>query len=102
MRANEFTRLINKDVSESTEERFCPDCGGSLEEEGKASRALCQSSRSNADLGASQLASCKSQGLRARETNKRHTIGKKRQKIKGRKVLGHKYGGPLPWNKSDS
>jgi hypothetical protein len=84
----------------------CQFCGShthtSLDEAGKASRSLCQSSRSNADLGASQLASCKSQGLRARETNKKHTIGKKREKIKGRKVLGHKYGGPLPWNKSDN
>jgi hypothetical protein len=84
------------------EEQFCPDCGGSLAESGKASRALCASSRSNADLGASQLASCKSQGLRARETGKKHTIGKKRRKISGQRVLGHKYGGPLPYNKSDS
>ena len=90
------------EITQPFEEQFCPDCGGSLAEAGKASRALCQSSRSNADLGASQLASCKSQGLRARETNKKHTIGKKREMIKGRKVLGHKYGGPLPWNKSDN
>jgi hypothetical protein len=73
-----------------------------LEEHGKASRALCKSSRSNDDLGASQLASCKSQGLRGRETSKKHTIGNKRQSIKGKHVKGHKYGGPLPWNKSDN
>jgi hypothetical protein len=83
------------------EEQFCEECGGSLAESGKASRALCKSSRSNADLGVSQLASCKSQGLRARETPKKHTIGNKRVKIKGKHVKGHKYGGPLPYNKSD-
>ncbi len=88
-------------ASES-EEQFCEECGGSLAEAGKASRALCKSSRSNADLGVSQLASCKSQGLRARETNKKHTIGNKRVKIKGKQVKGHKYGGPLPYNKSDN
>ena len=101
MRANEFTQLneLNKD---DIEEQFCEGCGGSLAEHGKASRALCKSSRTNADLGVSQLASCKSQGLRARETSKKHTIGDKRVKIKGKSVKGHKYGGPLPYNKSDS
>lgn len=83
------------------EEQFCENCGGSLAESGKASRALCKSSRSNADLGVSQLASCKAQGLRARETPKKHTIGNKHQSIKGKMVKGHKYGGPLPYNKSD-
>lgn len=97
MRANEFTRLSEN----TTDEQFCEECGGSLAESGKASRALCKSSRSNADLGVSQLASCKSQGLRARETPKKHTIGNKRVKIKGKHVKGHKYGGPLPYNKSD-
>jgi hypothetical protein len=85
-----------------TGETFCEVCGGSLAEAGKASRALCKSSRSNADLGVSQLASCKSQGLRARETPKKHTIGNKHQSIKGKMVKGHKYGGPLPYNKSDN
>jgi hypothetical protein len=88
------------------EEQFCEECGGtlawSLSEHGKASRALCKSSRSNDDLGASQLASCKSQGLRGRESSKRHVVGGKRQSIKGMHVKGHKYGGPLPYNKSDS
>ena len=41
----------------------------------KASEELCKSARSNADLGASNLASCKSQGWRAREGNKSHLIG---------------------------
>ena len=89
------------ETNESFEEQFCPDCGGSLAEAGKASRSLCLSSKPNNELGASQLSSCKSQGLRARETNKKHTIANKRVKIKGKKVRGHEYGGPLPYNKSD-
>lgn len=89
------------ETNESTEEQFCDECGGSLAEAGKASRSLCLSSKPNNELGASQLSSCKSQGLRARETNKKHTIANKRVKIKGKRVKGHEYGGPLPYNKSD-
>jgi hypothetical protein len=48
-------------------------------------------------LGASALASCKSQGVRARDTKVKHKINKKRQNITGRKVKGKKYGGPLPF-----
>ena len=65
-------------------------------EEWKATKALCKSNRSDASLGASALASCKSQGLRRRETKVKHTINRKRQKITGRKIKGKKYGGPLP------
>lgn len=65
-------------------------------EEWKASKKLCKSSRSNASLGASALASCKSQGYRRRESKVRHTINRKRQNIDGRKIRGRKYGGPLP------
>lgn len=83
------------------EERFCPDCGGSLNEEGKASRALCVSGRPDSDLGASQLASCKSQGLRARDGEKSHLISKHgkrkvRVTVGGKRIKGKKYGGPLP------
>ena len=70
-----------------------------LFENGKASRSLCTGSKSDADLGASQLASCKSQGLRARDGNKSHKLGKSpksRIKVGGHKIKGHKYGGPLP------
>ena len=70
-----------------------------LFENGKASRALCVSSKPDADLGASQLASCKSQGLRARDGNKSHKLGKSpksRIKVGGQKIKGHEYGGPLP------
>jgi len=65
----------------------------------KASAKLCKSSRSNTDLGASNLASCKSQGLRRRDGNKSHKLGKSknsRTKMGGKKIKGKKYGGPLP------
>ena len=70
-----------------------------LDEKGKASKALCISSRPDSDLGASNLASCKSQGLRARDGDKSHKLGKSaksRVKVGGHKIKGHKYGGPLP------
>ena len=71
-----------------------------LAEEGKASRALCQGGKPDSELGASQLASCKSQGLRARDGDKSHLIGhagsKVRIKVGGKKIKGKKYGGPLP------
>jgi len=70
-----------------------------LDEHGKASRALCLSSRSDSDLGASQLASCKSQGLRARDGKKSHKLGKSpnsRITVGGHKIKGAKYGGKLP------
>ena len=65
----------------------------------KASRALCLSTKSNKDLGASNLASCKSQGLRAREGMKSHKMGKgpeSRMVMGGHKVKGKKYGGKIP------
>lgn len=67
-----------------------------LFEKGPASRSLCLSKKSDATLGASQLASCKSQGLRARDGKKSHKIGKKRTTVGGKKIKGKKYGGPLP------
>lgn len=65
-------------------------------DEGKASRKLCVSTKTDAELGASNLASCKSQGLRARDGKKSHKIGKKRITVGGKKIKGQKYGGPLP------
>jgi hypothetical protein len=65
----------------------------------KASRKLCASSKSNKDLGASNLASCKSQGLRAREGNKSHLLGRgpeSRVVMGGHKLKGKKYGGKIP------
>jgi hypothetical protein len=70
-----------------------------IDEAGKASRELCTSSRSNKELGASNLASCKSQGLRSREGDKSHLMGKgpeSRMKMGGHKVKGKKYGGKIP------
>jgi hypothetical protein len=68
-----------------------------LDERGKATVKLCKSSRPDADLGASNLASCKSQGLRSRKGGKSHLIGKgNRVKVDGKKIKGAKYGGPLP------
>jgi hypothetical protein len=62
----------------------------------KASRALCKSNAPDSKLGASNLSSCKSQGLRARSGKRKHTIGKHRDKVAGKKIKGKKYGGPLP------
>jgi hypothetical protein len=66
----------------------------------KASRALCVSGRPDSDLGASNLASCKSQGLRARDGEKSHLIGhgstSTRITVGGKRIKGKKYGGPLP------
>jgi hypothetical protein len=67
-----------------------------IQESGPASRKLCTSTKPDSQLGASQLSSCISQGYRARETEKKFTINKKRQKVKGKKVKGGNYGGPLP------
>jgi hypothetical protein len=81
------------------QEQFCEECGGSLAEHGKASRALCLSRKPDDDLGASMLSSCKSQGLRARDGNKSHKLGKAKKsriKVGGHKIKGNKYGGPLP------
>ncbi len=68
-------------------------------ETGKASRKLCLSPVSNDDLGASQLASCKSQGLRRREGKKSHKLGSSpdsRVTMGGKKIKGKKYGGKIP------
>jgi putative chitinase len=76
------------------------DMPDELAEEGKASRALCTGGKPDHELGASQLASCKSQGLRARDGEKSHliTAGKRnvRVTVGGKKIKGKKYGGPLP------
>jgi hypothetical protein len=80
-------------------EGMCEVCGTSLAEHGKASLKLCKSSRPDSELGASNLASCKSQGLRARDGDKSHKLGKgpeSRVKVGGHKIKGKKYGGPLP------
>ena len=65
-------------------------------QEEPASRALCTSGKPDSALGASQLASCKSQGYRARDGGKSHKVGSDRVKVRGKKIKGKKYGGPLP------
>ena len=66
-------------------------------EEWKASKELCKSPKSDASIGASALASCKSQGLRARSssTKKSQKVGKKRVSLAGKKLKSTKYGGPI-------
>lgn len=79
---------------------FCPSCGGLMVEHGPTSKKLCLSSTSDKDLGASALASCKSQGLRARDGKKSHLIGHGNSKVRivvgGKKIKGKEHGGPLP------
>jgi hypothetical protein len=65
-------------------------------EEAPASRALCTSGKPDSALGASNLASCKSQGYRSRDGDKSHKVGSDRVKVRGKKIKGKKYGGPLP------
>lgn len=72
------------------------DIDESLIDEWKASRKLCKSSKSDSAIGASALASCKSQGLRRRKGKKSHKIGKRRVRVGGKRIRGKKYGGPLP------
>jgi len=61
-----------------------------------ASRSLCTSGKPDSALGASQLSSCKSQGYRSRDGGKSHKVGDDRVKVRGKKIKGKKYGGPLP------
>ena len=67
-----------------------------INNEWQASKKLCRSSRPNDSLGASALASCKSQGLRKREGKKSHKRGKRRITVGGKKIKGKDHGGPLP------
>ncbi len=65
-------------------------------DEEPASRSLCTSGKPDSALGASQLSSCKSQGYRGRHGDKSHKSGNERTTVKGKKIKGKKYGGPLP------
>ena len=70
-----------------------------IQESGKTPRKVCLSPVSNDELGSSQLARCKSQGLRRREGKKTHKLGKSpdsRITVGGKKIKGKKYGGKLP------
>ena len=72
------------------------DATEAVVDEEPASRALCTSGKPDSALGASQLSSCKSQGYRSREGGKSHKIGHERVKVRGKRIKGKKYGGPLP------
>ena len=67
-------------------------------EDWAASRSLCTSSKPNAGLGASALASCKSQGYRRRTHKRKFKLKAKgpRSSVENKKIKGKKYGGPLP------
>jgi hypothetical protein len=90
---------INDDImmgyASKGDEDLTDDLDGDIEET-QASKKLCTSSRSDASLGASNLASCKSQGYRAREGKKSHKIGDKRVTVGDKKIKGKAHGGPLP------
>ena len=88
-------KMKNKEIDQKSAELPVEE-DWELAERGKASRALCASSKSDEALGASMLASCKSQGLRARDGKKSHLIGNKRVVVGGKKMKGKKYGGNLP------
>lgn len=63
--------------------------------ERKPTKAYCKNTPKS-KMGVSDLASCKSRGLVARDGDKSHKIGKKRIKVGNRKLKGARYGGPLP------
>lgn len=67
--------------------------------EWKASKELCKNkNRSDASLGASALASCRSQGLRSRNSKVVTDIDGdgKQEKIGNKRLKGKKYGGGTP------
>ncbi len=64
-------------------------------DEAPASRKLCTSGRTDSSLGASNLASCKAQGYRSRDTGKSQLIGRERKNLRGSKLKSTKYGGPI-------
>lgn len=93
----EFDKLKNSDEFKAQMKRMAVK--EDELDENKAPRSLCVSSKPDEDLGASQLSSCKSQGLRARDGEKSHKLGKSpksRVKVGGKRIKGNKYGGPLP------
>lgn len=89
-------RFVDIDFPINDSVMYGVDSEDSELEEEPADRKLCRSSKPDSALGASQLASCKSQGYRARDGGKSHLIGGERQKVRGKRIKGRKYGGPLP------
>jgi hypothetical protein len=66
------------------------------DESGPASRSLCRSKKPDSALGASNLASCVSQGLRAHKSGRADYVNGKQLRVGGKKVKGKAHGGPLP------
>jgi len=67
-------------------------------EEWAATSSLCKGSKPDSAIGASALASCKAQGLRARQTGKSQKMGGKkgnRVSLGGKKIKSKDYGGPV-------
>lgn len=89
-------RFVEVDFPLNDEIMFGAQGDDAQVQEEPASRALCQSGKPDSALGASQLASCKSQGYRSRDGGKSHKVGSDRIKVRGKKIKGKKYGGPLP------
>jgi hypothetical protein len=89
-------RFLDLDFPINDELMWGVSQGDSEVSEEPASRALCTSGKPDSALGASQLASCKSQGYRSRDGGKSHKVGGDRVKVRGKKIKGKKYGGPLP------
>lgn len=95
---------VDSDIVESTcvfeAGMQCPYLEECELEEGRASRALCLSRKSDDQLGASMLSSCKAQGLRARDGRRRGRVGDTVVSLAGKRIKSSKYGGPLPyWTK---
>ena len=69
----------------------------SKENIGPAPKDVCRSGTPDDKLPASWLASCRSQGLRARSssTKKSQKVGNKRISLAGKKLKSTKYGGPI-------
>ena len=88
-------RFVELDFPINDELMYGVSSEDNLDEE-PASRDLCNSGKPDSALGASQLASCKSQGYRSRDGGKSHKVGSERIKVRGKKIKGKKYGGPLP------
>ena len=89
-------RFVDLDFPLNDEIMFGLEHSDETVAEEPASRSLCTSGKPDSALGASQLASCKSQGYRSREGGKSHKVGGDRVKVRGKKIKGKKYGGPLP------
>jgi len=66
------------------------------DESGPASRSLCRSKKPDSSIGASNLASCVSQGLRAHKSGRADYVSGKQLRVGGKKIKGKAHGGPLP------